>query len=55
MKSDLKILVAFLMNFIFSIAEFIGGFLRTVWLFHPTLYTTLEIALASVFPTYLKR
>lgn len=26
MKSDLKILVAFLMNFIFSIAEFIGGF-----------------------------
>ncbi len=26
MKSDLKILVAFLMNFLFSIAEFIGGF-----------------------------
>lgn len=26
MKSDLKILIAFLMNFLFSIAEFIGGF-----------------------------
>lgn len=55
MKTERNILIAFILNFAFSIFEFVGGFLREVLPSFQMRFTILETPQASASLTFLKR